>query len=274
MKAEKLLRKAERLNIEDDPYLMLHQAELDIHNNEFESASTILTQAERIVSRSKTSDSASSRFASQLIAIHGSTASVESQNSIERRRADAFVRLRVNIACLRAVTSFRMAPSEPEGALFILQQAQQEIDLLSQSRSAKLFLELSLGEIACQAGDIVAGLGHFKQASICDPSHPLPYTNAARAYQQLQQWSLAEHHLKMSLSYDPHLAMTYVDIAQGRSLTGRVDSALQLLDAALPYARHVSEIRDVLAARTVTAILLELQHAGIYAPPSNSFPWR
>lgn len=266
-----MFHQAERLNNEDDPYVMLHQAELAIHNNEFESASMMLMQVERIVSRSAVSESPSSRFASQLIAMHGSAASIESQLTIERRRADAFVRLRVNIACLRAVTSFRMAPSQPEGALFILQQAQQQIDPLSLSKSAKLFLELSLGEISCQAGDVVAGLGHFKQASICDPLHPLPYTNAARAYQQLQQWSLAEHHLAMSLSCDPYLATTYVDIAQGRSLTGRVDSALQLLDAALPYACHVSEIRDVLASRTVTAILQELQQYGVYAPPSSSF---
>jgi tetratricopeptide (TPR) repeat protein len=217
-------------------------------------------------------ESASSRLSSQLIATQGSSASIEKQKLIDQRRADAFLRLQVNIACLRAVSSFRMQPSQPEGALYLLQQAQRDIDPTARSKAAAIFLELSLGEIACQAGDIVAGLGHFKRASACDPAHPLPYTNAARAYQQLQQWSLAEYHLKTSLSYDASLAMTYVDIAQGRSLTGRIESALQLLDAALPYARHVSEIRDVLAARTVTSILHELQQAGVYSPPATSFP--
>lgn len=51
------------------------------------------------------------------------------------------------------------------------------------------------------------------------PMHPLPYANAARAYHQLQQPSIAEKHLSHALQLDSGLTITWVDLAQVQILT-------------------------------------------------------
>lgn len=103
----------------------------------------------------------------------------------------------------------------------------------------------------------------FAHASELDPLHPLPYANAARTYQQLNQTQAAERHLQKALALDSSLALIRVDMAQHMSLSGRASEALHLLDEALTLARHVSEIKDVLTARAIISMSLDLEARGI-----------
>lgn len=134
---------------------------------------------------------------------------------------------------------------------------------------SSIYLLLCLGEVQSQAGDIVAALECFRQASMIDPSHPLPYVNAGRTYQQLNQLHLAEEHLRVALTLDPTLAMTHVDLAQYYMFTGH-PNVLDILENALKLAKHVSEIRDVLTAMQVCRMQLKLVDMGIYLPPKSS----
>jgi Tfp pilus assembly protein PilF len=112
----------------------------------------------------------------------------------------------------------------------------------------------------------VAALKSFREVSVCDPLHPLPYLNAARVYQQLNQKEEARIHMEIALAVDPTLAMTRVDLAQHHLHLGNSAVALETLEGALDLARHVSEIRDVLTARTVALIQLELESEGLSFP--------
>jgi hypothetical protein len=62
---------------------------------------------------------------------------------------------------------------------------------------------------------------------------------------------------------DPALAMSRVDLAQQYLQIGLSSRAMATLDVALGLSRHVSEIRDVLTARTVAKIQSELQEEGV-----------
>jgi hypothetical protein len=64
---------------------------------------------------------------------------------------------------------------------------------------------------------------------------------------------------------DPALALTLVDVSQLHLYAGRSAQAMQTLDEALALARHVSEIRDVLTARTVATLQQELQNEGLHS---------
>ena len=99
----------------------------------------------------------------------------------------------------------------------------------------------------------------------------MPYINASRCYQQLNQIELSKIHLNYAIKLDSTLAMTYVDIAQQYAFQGSIDIALELLMKALDLAKHVSEICDVLTAKVVTEIQKELQLKDIYRPPALTF---
>jgi tetratricopeptide (TPR) repeat protein len=182
MQAESLLNEVTT----HDPrnaFALVRLSELYLHNNELEKAAETLEQANNETStRSKRGDT-------QFLA----------------------GRLFVNIACLRAVTYLRMDPTDPAVSLQLLHDVQVKVAPRSPSY---LYLLLCLGEITGLSGDVVQALNLFNQASIMAPLHPLPYTNAARAYQQLQQGAAADRHLAHALQLDPTLAMTWVDMAQ------------------------------------------------------------
>ena len=60
--------------------------------------------------------------------------------------------------------------------------------------------------------------------------------------------------------------MTRVDLSQQYLHSGQSAKALVTLNEALRLARHVSEIRDVLTARNVALMQLELESEGLYTP--------
>lgn len=123
---------------------------------------------------------------------------------------------------------------------------------------------LCFGEILSQAGDTVGGLLTFHKCSLMDPSHPLPFVNTARTFNQMGQAELALKHLHHALDLDPLYCMTHVDFAQTSLQQGHTVEALAQIDTALSLAKHVSEIRDVLTARHIAVIQLELEERGLY----------
>ena len=125
------------------------------------------------------------------------------------------------------------------------------------------YLLLCQGEIFCQAGESVAALKLFKKVSEIDPDHPLPYLNAARVYQQLGQQLQSLRHMKLALNADPSFSVARVDLAQHCLHLGHTEAALQTLDSSLRLARHVSEIKEVLTARSIATMQLELEARGL-----------
>ena len=80
----------------------------------------------------------------------------------------------------------------------------------------------------------------------------------------LLQVGTAERHFQAALLLDPAMAMVRVDLAQNLLLSGHAAQALVILDEALFLARQVSEIRDVLTARTIAAMQVSLEERGLY----------
>jgi len=165
-----------------------------------------------------------------------------------------------NIISLLGINLFRQLPSRPEVSLHVLQSA---LDEQFKSSPCPILL-LCCGEVYSQAGDMVTALECFRKAQALAPNNPLCYVNAARTYQQLNQVGTAERHLQAALLLDPAMAMVRVDLAQNLLLSGHAAHALQILDEALYLARQVSEIRDVLTARTIASMQVSLEERGLY----------
>ena len=116
----------------------------------------------------------------------------------------------------------------------------------------------------------MGSLASFHQANTIDPHHPLPFVNAARTYQQLNQTTTAKQHLDGALRLDHTFALTHIDVAQAALQAGKTQKALNILDKALLRARHVSDLLDVLTAKRVAELQVLLQEEGLYFPPAQS----
>ena len=119
-----------------------------------------------------------------------------------------------------------------------------------------------LGEIISQTGDAMAALQLYQRVALLDPGNPLPYLNASRIYQQIKLQKEAYTHMQLAIQIDDQLSMTQVDLAQYYLHSGQVQLAMQTLEEAFVSARHVSEIKDVVTARTVAVTRLALQSEG------------
>ena len=128
---------------------------------------------------------------------------------------------------------------------------------------SSLYMLLCLGELYCQASEAISAIKTFKKVNKLCPHHPLPYLNASRVYQQLNQQQLAMTHMEYALAVDPTFTLTRVELAQHYLHIGQTSKALHILDGALDSARHVSEIKEVLTARTVAQTQLDLQRIGL-----------
>lgn len=132
------------------------------------------------------------------------------------------------------------------------------------------------GEVLSQAGDPSGALKLYYKASKLEPGHPMPYLNASRVYQQLNQSELAKLHMMKALSIDDSLSLTLVDIAQYKiqqrkkypiinnkektsesNENNRINQIIEemtveeILDYGLYQARHVSEILDILTTKQI-----------------------
>jgi tetratricopeptide (TPR) repeat protein len=119
-------------------------------------------------------------------------------------------------------------------------------------------------------GDINAAMFAYKMAYQLDCRSPLALVNAARTYQQVGQVETAKRHIQRGLELDPHFAMSHIDLAQLQLMSGQANLALQTLDKALQFSRHMSEIKDVLIAKEMAFAQLELEGMGISSPRSLS----
>lgn len=161
-------------------------------------------------------------------------------------------------------------------------------------------LLVCLGEVLSQTGDPSGALKFYSKASKLEPGHPMPYLNASRIYQQLNQKQLAKLHMKKALQLDDALSLALVDIAQYKiqenkkngilplsssssssdtipqqssqsssmiplSIDNVVDelSISEILDYALNQARHVSEILDIFTARQIATFYEDLHEKGL-----------
>jgi tetratricopeptide (TPR) repeat protein len=91
-------------------------------------------------------------------------------------------------------------------------------------RSASLLV--CYGEVLSQVGDPAGALESYLKASQLEPGHPMPYLNASRVYQQLNQMQLAKLHMKKALQLDDALSLTLVDIAQYKIQQNKKQSLL------------------------------------------------
>ena len=88
----------------------------------------------------------------------------------------------------------------------------------------------------------------------------------AHCYHSLVVVPCTPCYFSRAIAVDPTLAMTRVDLSQQYLHSGQSAKALTTLNEALHLARHVSEIRDVLTARNVALMQLELEREGLYTP--------
>mmetsp|Transcript_24156 Transcript_24156/g.54232 ORF Transcript_24156/g.54232 Transcript_24156/m.54232 type:complete len:250 (-) Transcript_24156:134-883(-) len=207
----------------------------------------------------------------------------EAQARYAARCGSAGRELLSNIMALQGINMFRQMPTRPEVALSTLQRALSSLRVPAPRSASSLradtprsdshdcpphsdctILLLCCGELYSQTGEMVAALECFRSAHRSAPHNPLCLVNAARTYQQLSQLRTAERHLQAALLLDPAMAMVRVDLAQNLLLSGQATRALSLLDEALLLARQVSEIRDVLTARTIAVLQLSLEQRGLY----------
>ena len=226
---------------------MLHYAELDIHELSYDEAIDTLAEARREVERMQYREEQ------------------DEEDGIEKtpegEELSKFLRLlHANISSLQGVALYRHAPQQPDEALYVLRNACQQ-------HPKQLYLLLCYGEVLSQLGDLVGSLSCFEAAHRLHTSNPLPFVNAARTYQQMSQPGTSDRHLQCAVAIDPSFALTQIDVAQGLLHRGATQEALHVLDYALQLSRHVSDICDVLTAKTVATLQAELQAEGIYTPP-------
>ena len=231
---------------------MLHLAELAIHSMDLDQAQSTLHKASRLATKAQRETSS-----------EGFLQGTEAQNTNSNIWTRFLRQLDANVTSLLGVVLFRKHPEEADDSLRVLKRACRD-------DPSSLYLHLCYGEVLSQAGDLVGSLACFHQANTIDPLHPLPFVNAARTYQQLNQTTTAKQHLDGALSLDPTFALTHVDVAQAALQVGKTQEALEILDRALLLARHVSDFLDVLTAKRVAELQVLLQHEGLYHPPAQN----
>ncbi|CAE7465064.1 unnamed protein product, partial [Symbiodinium microadriaticum] len=257
----------------DELLVELHQAQLMVHQTDYEGAVQVLRSASRKLD----------------IEIGDNIYSSHVMSGCEHTLA-TMRHLAPTITALHGVAEFRVNPENPERALSVLQ------------RGAKRYphdasMQICLGEVLGQAGNPAGALKAYALAAEVEPTHPMPYLNASKLYQQMNQLELAKVHMRKALRVDSSLAITLVDIAQfkihesrrGNVVSAPVElpaaegaqtvvsvpavthadylinsaSAAAILDSALDQSRHVSEIIDVFTAKKIAGFYSELQESGL-----------
>ena len=142
---------------------------------------------------------------------------------------------------LLGVTLFRLSPNSPESCLEILRPACSDARALrakGRGTVGEVYLLLCMGEVLAQCGDLTGSLDHFRQSSKLYPSHPLPFINAARTYQQLNLRDSAARHIAYAVALDPYFPLPHVDQAQAMLYQGKVEACSEAINKALKLARH------------------------------------
>ena len=261
-KAEAQLTEAKhRPSWENDICLDLHLAELHLHRMEYFPAVRILRATSRRLD----------------FLLQGWQGLAEEKETAQH--------IGPTIASLHGVAEFRVTPETPLKALNILQKG-----MLTFPDNVSLCV--CYGEVLGQAGDPAGSLKSYANASVLEPEHPLPYLNASRVYQQLNQLTLCKKHMAKAFDLDRSLSLTLVDIAQFKlhekrfldqgepllsappstsSLPVELEtssffdeqSSADILETAVEVSRHVSEVIDVFTARQIARFYAKLGASGL-----------
>jgi tetratricopeptide (TPR) repeat protein len=116
---------------------------------------------------------------------------------------------------------------------------------------------LYYGDIMAEKGDIVQAIQRFSEAHLMDPSSPLPFVHASRAYMTVRDLTLAEKHLRRALELDPTCSASYLDLGQVEVQRGRSEAALECLEKGMAQARYLPELQDALVFRRLATLQLE-----------------
>jgi tetratricopeptide (TPR) repeat protein len=182
------------------------------------------------------------------------------------------------IVSLHGVADFRVNPETPLRALNILQKGIKTFP-------DNVSLCVCYGEVLGQAGDPAGALKSYSDASAMEPNHPLPFLNASRVYQQLNQMQLCKKHMEKAFNLDKSLSLTLVDIAQFKLHEKRFSdqgeaavsspsseeegmffedlSSEEILETAVDVSRHVSEVIDVFTAKQIARFYAKLGASGL-----------
>ena len=77
-----------------------------------------------------------------------------------------------------------------------------------------------------QIGDISSSIRCLQRASVIDPTHPIPYLNAARTLLQLGNTMEAQKHLSQALRLDDQLSMIYIDMGQADITANEISNGI------------------------------------------------
>ncbi|KAM3567056.1 hypothetical protein VYU27_010793, partial [Nannochloropsis oceanica] len=89
------------------------------------------------------------------------------------------------------------------------------------------------GDVLALRGDLQGAMTRFAQAAAVDPSCPLPYVNAARAFLSVRDVIKAEAHLRQAQALDPTCGATLLDLGQLYLQKGEAAAAEKALARAL-----------------------------------------
>jgi tetratricopeptide (TPR) repeat protein len=254
-KAEaQLMEASHRPKWEEDICLNLHLAELHLHRMEYFPAVRILRSTSRRLD----------------FLLEGWEGLVD-EKEVARH-------IGPTIVSLHGVAEFRVNPETPLRALNILQKGIKTFP-------DNVSLCVCYGEVLGQAGDPAGALKSYSDASAMEPNHPLPFLNASRVYQQLNQMQLCKKHMEKAFNLDKSLSLTLVDIAQFKLHEKRFSdqgeaavsspsseeegmffedlSSEEILETAVDVSRHVSEVIDVFTAKQIARFYAKLGASGL-----------
>jgi tetratricopeptide (TPR) repeat protein len=112
---------------------------------------------------------------------------------------------------------------------------------------AKLFYS----EVLTHLGDFATALSVLSEAASCDPSCPIPYVNAARAYLSMNDTRSARIHLDRALAIDDKCSAVYLDMGQLMMQDGAPEKALGFYRMGVSVARYLTELHDALTCLTI-----------------------
>jgi hypothetical protein len=104
------------------------------------------------------------------------------------------------------------------------------------------------------------------------PTHPLPFVNAARTYQQLNQRGLSTAHVQRAVALDPSFPLPHVDLAQALLYQGKVEACQKSLLKALALARHGGSLSLFLSLSLSFWLPLPFAQCLTLSPLSSSPP--
>ncbi|KAG5180517.1 hypothetical protein JKP88DRAFT_349586 [Tribonema minus] len=122
-------------------------------------------------------------------------------------------------------------------------------------------------EVLTHLGDFAGALALLAAAAAKDPSCPLPYVNAGRAFTGMGDLPSARRHLARAMQVrarapsqedvDPLCSGAYLDFGQVETRAGHVQEAMRLYEQGVHCSRYLSELHDALACLTIARTHLE-----------------